>query len=704
MNLSSNSEDHKLSTRHSCTCFSLIVGAGFLAACYLAFTVSAETPSAGKTKKAVQAAEAAAKKAKDAADAAILAGTATFGTSYPETDDGRAAAEADKNADAADAAAEDAEKAAAAAREKACRSGNTDDAKAADAAEQVAKDAEAKADAADAAADKADLKADSFGKQLQKKKRDAGRALRAAIRAARAAICFALQCAQLMDESSEQNQKKKKETIETIEGLDSSVDQLALAPQPGGGEVKTAQGLHRVTFDTMQGRAVVNLPDDMRAGDTISGTVLAEPKGQTPEERARNMSAMGDQKIKIATAKKPDGTSDVNVEVPVTATLSPFTFTLPPISTSTPPLTNVSSGSSGGLGITLTNTSGSFSTGGTTTVPIEMVSLSLQSVQPLTVFQLPTIGQQGRPIVITGPFDGHSSNTSLRTTVQDFEKNTENVSGGFGLIAESPRKAVFQAPTNVTGPIELNLKEGNVETKGTYRNVGVNLTAPKTSLLKGESTELRVEVNGLQGIKQPVPLTLESHGVITMVGGNYQPLVIQPSQVGPDGRFTTTRGITGIQTGGWTATATVVTHKFDICLQDDTAPARRILWNTFNGDYIFICPTCWPPKVQQGGVFGTTGESGGTKTGGTKTGGTTETGGTTPPADPNNPPGGLIGQGKMIMKGCIITLEHNAPDRRVFSRLDSCTTSGSSTIEDPKTKVKFTITDRNIADNTCQSQ
>jgi hypothetical protein len=187
-----------------------------------------------------------------------------------------------------------------------------------------------------------------------------------------------------------------------------------------------------------------------------------------------------------------------------------------------------------------------------------------------------------------------------------------------------------------------------------------------------------------------VPLTITYRGVIIMEGGPYQPLVIQPSQVSSDGRYTTTRGITGVQAGGWTATATVVTHPFDFCLQDDSNPARVILWNTFTGDYNFICPGCFPAS------------------GGTKTGETTQSGGTKTTVAPTGTPGmispqptGLSGTGTMIRKGCIITLTHNAPDRRVFSRLDVCTDSGSSTVEAPKTNIKFTITDRNTADNTC---
>ena len=632
-----------MNTRHRRTFLSLIVAAACLAACYLVATASAETPSASKTSKAVEDAKAAAKKATDASK---MSGAATITAElyeYPDNADGNAAHQADDNAYNRDGDAEDAGKRAAEARDKACQSGKKEDAEAADRAEQDARNAEARANEADAAADAADRKADPFGKQENKKDRDAKRAKRAALRAARAAFCFARQCADLMDESSEHNKKKKKDAIETIDGLGASVNQLALArPQRGArGEVKTAGGLRTVTFDTLQGRVIVNLPDDMRARDTISGTVVAEPKGQTPEERAKNT---GDQKIKISTAKKPDGTSDVNVEVPVTATLSPFTFTLPPSGSPTPPLKSVSSANSGGLGITLTNTSGSFTIGGTTTVPIEIISLSLQSVAPI---QIPTTAQQGKPVEINSgnrSFDGKSATTTCAVAGQPVV-----------ILAESPNKVVIDNPTNVTGPVEIILKEGNQETKGTYRNVGVNLTAPKTSLLKGERTELHVQVNGLQGIKEPVRLTLDSSGVIVMEGGPYQPLVIQPSEVGADGRYTTTRGITGVQTGAWGATATVMIHQFDFCLQDDSNPRTVVLVNSFSGDYLFPMP-----------------------------------GGT-----------GLTGTGRVTRKGCIITLTDSRPDRRVQGQIDPCMKTGSASVQTVSPEVKFTITDRNTTNNIC---
>ena len=51
---------------------------------------------------------------------------------------------------------------------------------------------------------------------------------------------------------------------------------------------KIEGGLHTVIFETQEGKIKVNLPDDMAAGDTFSGTVIAEPSGNTTEERENN--------------------------------------------------------------------------------------------------------------------------------------------------------------------------------------------------------------------------------------------------------------------------------------------------------------------------------------------------------------------------------------------------------------------------------
>lgn len=474
-------------------------------------------------------------------------------------------------------------------------------------------------------------------------------------------------------------------------------------------DVKTAGGLTTVTFDTKSGNVRVNLPDDIRAGDTISGTVIVEPKGQSEEERKKAAEAVRTFSVEISPQEtQPDGRYTTTAAAHTvrmahySATDILFTMTLPPIDPSR------------GLDVLGVTLKGEDSTPGTVTFPLKIGRLipleRLVPTQPKAPsnppsssppsgaanFQLPALGQQGRPAQIFGPFDGNASNTTLRfvpttSAVKDFEKSTENVSGGFGLVkplAESPRQLVFEIPTNVTGPAEIVLKEGDVEARGVAHVVGVALSAPKTNLMRGEKTVVTVEVRGLEGIKKDVPLQLDSKGVITMEGGNFQNLRIKPQEVKQDGTYTTNRGITGQQAGGFTVTATVIVRPFDFCLQDDTDPNRIFHFNSFTGDYIFACGggSCRPSGAPSG----------------TQTGGTTGPGGTGPP--PIQPSGTtLTGIGRPAMKGCIITLSHNAPDRRVFARLDACTKTGEASVQTHSPKTDINITDKNTTDNTAAS-
>jgi hypothetical protein len=411
----------------------------------------------------------------------------------------------------------------------------------------------------------------------------------------------------------------------------------SITPQLDGAakaSVVTANGLHRASFDTIHGRVIVNLPDDIRAGDTISGTVVVEPKGNTKDERQNNTAKLSELKLNLG-AKFPKDQKDLLILV-TPGLIGDFTVDVPDSFDYTI-----------GVNAPLTDTK-------TVTITINSMIWFINNQPTSSDFLLPSMGQQGRPVEILGPFSGGASNTTLRfgppgSTAQDFEKNTESVSGGFGLIrplAESPRKMVFEAPNNVSGPIALDLKEGSTQTIGAYRNVGVRLSAPKTNLLKGERTTLTTEVNGLQGINKPVPLTLEAKGVILMEGGMFQPLFIQPSQVGADGRYVTTREITGVLQGGWEATSTVVTQPFNIVLRDPDPPQTLVL-NSFTGDYVFC--------------------GGGTK---------------------------LSGTGQVQRNGCAITLTHDAPDRRVFGRLDACAPVDNSrffTFYSPGTNVDLVV-------------
>ena len=59
------------------------------------------------------------------------------------------------------------------------------------------------------------------------------------------------------------------------------------------------------------------------------------------------------------------------------------------------------------------------------------------------------------------------------------------------------------------------------------------------------------------------------------------------------------------------------------------------------------------------------------------------------------------GTGTVTRKGCTITLQHNAPDRRILTKVDNCQKKATSSIRLLSPGSTFSITDRNITNNLC---
>lgn len=59
----------------------------------------------------------------------------------------------------------------------------------------------------------------------------------------------------------------------------------AISIFPGFAQTITSQkGLTTVTFNVPEGKITIYLPDDIRSGDIISGTVSAEPGGKNAKQ------------------------------------------------------------------------------------------------------------------------------------------------------------------------------------------------------------------------------------------------------------------------------------------------------------------------------------------------------------------------------------------------------------------------------------
>ena len=290
---------------------------------------------------------------------------------------------------------------------------------------------------------------------------------------------------------------------------------LSLAQQPGAVTTETSFVIVTKTIQTPRGRIRVYLPADMAAGDTISGTVSAEPSGQTDKEKQRNAGELNGYVIELENQKSPVSGGVIQRVHLAPAVSAPLLILL----------------DSKGKQIAVT----------------PLVVLPSAPTTPNTI-NIPTLGQAGRPVQIQGPFDGDSSNTNA--TIGGTDAN---------VLAESPRQTVVQSPSNVVGPSEIKVTENGATTTGPFRNLKIDLTAPKTSLLKGESTELHVQVSGLEGITQPIPIQLQNQtpSSVNLSGGNTQNIVIQPSQVQTGGTFQSSGNLTGTGSGPFMVTASL---------------------------------------------------------------------------------------------------------------------------------------------------
>ena len=130
-------------------------------------------------------------------------------------------------------------------------------------------------------------------------------------------------------------------------------------------------------------------------------------------------------------------------------------------------------------------------------------------------------------------------------------------------------------------------------------------------------------------------------------------VVCNPPSGSPLPVGTTTVTCTAIDASGNTASCSFSVTVFNGRLQDDSDPNNVLLFNAATGDYRLCC-------------------------------------------------GGLVftGTGSVILKGCLFTLQHNPPDRRLLVNVDFSQKKGTASLQFPPGAIKCTITDRNMMDDT----
>ena len=140
-------------------------------------------------------------------------------------------------------------------------------------------------------------------------------------------------------------------------------------------QAEMAWGLHTLTFKTPKGTLSVYLPDDASAGDTIRGTVLAEPAGRTAAEQKVNLDELNGYVLEL-------GGQEIQAGEPW------FTHIVPT--------------ALGGAVEKVRLTSARRAEMGSTQIPIR--SLAPSAAEP-GILHAPEMVQAGRPAQFTGSFD-----------------------------------------------------------------------------------------------------------------------------------------------------------------------------------------------------------------------------------------------------------------------------------------------------------
>ena len=147
-----------------------------------------------------------------------------------------------------------------------------------------------------------------------------------------------------------------------------------------------------------------------------------------------------------------------------------------------------------------------------------------------------------------GPYSGDAANTVLKAN---------DVS--IPVVAESPRQAVALVPSQTLpgeGPLEVI--EDGLHAKAMSRFLSINLTTPKTSLAKGEQTDLKITVEGILGVADSqIPMIVVenlSPKVIDLDGKAKHFLFAKPSK---DGDYSHSFTVTSLLAGSFSVSAVV---------------------------------------------------------------------------------------------------------------------------------------------------
>lgn len=303
-------------------------------------------------------------------------------------------------------------------------------------------------------------------------------------------------------------------------------------------EQYNSNGLSTTIFNTSLAKLTVYLPEH-NANENVSGTVLIESFGNSDKKKRKNRSEIEQYKLSI-------GNQSILLRQGVFKLASSANYNSQ---------------------LRLLNAKGKeIATSHIQSNPNVLDSNGLIHVPPYMV--------SGESTKIAAVCDGDLTNNSITI-------NNKNVPG----LAESESGVFFKAPSNSNGSSLLQFNNEGDIIEATVNVLGLNLAVGRTNLLRGETTNLSINVTGLEGLEDTVPMTITNNTVsnITLEDGNVQQLIINPSTDATSGNYFKSLSIRALQRGG-----------FSISVKVEASSQQNLLCNCYiNGQsYLISVEAC----------------------------------------------------------------------------------------------------------------
>jgi hypothetical protein len=298
---------------------------------------------------------------------------------------------------------------------------------------------------------------------------------------------------------------------------------LATASITWAQSLTSLKGLTTASFPTPYGEIKIYLPDDIRPGETISGSVSVFPDGKSIRQTEKNLAELKRYRLQIDELK-----IDLAVWRFVPERPSGFQWIIPKDRE--------------------------------VSIPVELIHVSDSKPAQLTYrfhdvqdtlpalkgCYIPAHVLEASPLRIHGAFDGEYSNTKCTLENRQLE-----------ILAESPRQSIFLIPPGVSGIKNISILENSSgKTTQCYQQsslVQLHVSAGKLNLKKGEQTFIDVKITGLKDLQDTAMLSLKnaSGDVVSMIPSNKIEIPLAPDSVS-SGDFKRRFYVQSLKTGSFT--------------------------------------------------------------------------------------------------------------------------------------------------------